>query len=325
MSISTSETRSSVMEDNMQSAFLNTSVPSNKHTLTTVSVHQERPHYQNERKDKTTRNEGTILLYKTEFSGSESEIKGIVNIESFPLEEQKIKALGSAPYFEHGKLHQNEEPVEFNLSKQMHILKVFPEEKHKHSNTSTCNKPFETFDDSFVNDVTTAMISNHNPDQQLRTSENETEERITLPNHERRTSSMDVLETSIGRKHAISSQLAESSGNKLYLVESEPTTERASDMSYDKIHQLLVKAVQEGKYKQRIVPIDIWDFGGQKDYYMTHQLFITSRGIFVLMFNGLIDLHKSMSDLNFLSGHFGKPTIAGTVTINRYFSYTADY
>ncbi|XP_052098003.1 uncharacterized protein LOC127732858 [Mytilus californianus] len=82
------------------------------------------------------------------------------------------------------------------------------------------------------------------------------------------------------------------------------------DMSHDKIHQLLIKAVKEGKYKQRIVPIDIWDFGGQKDYYMTHQLFITSRGIFVLMFNGSIDLHKLMPDLNFLPGHFGKPTVA---------------
>lgn len=85
-----------------------------------------------------------------------------------------------------------------------------------------------------------------------------------------------------------------------------------SDMSHDKIHELVVKAVKEAKYKQMIIPIDIWDFGGQKDYYMTHQLFITSRGIFVLMFNGSVDLHKHMPDFDFLPGHFGKPTVAGT-------------
>ncbi|CAC5380440.1 unnamed protein product [Mytilus coruscus] len=83
-----------------------------------------------------------------------------------------------------------------------------------------------------------------------------------------------------------------------------------NDMSQAKIHQLIVNAVKDGKYKQKIVPMDLWDFGGQKDYYMTHQLFITSRGIFVLMFNGSIDLHKHMPELNFLPGHFGKATVA---------------
>ncbi|XP_076071515.1 uncharacterized protein LOC143042893 [Mytilus galloprovincialis] len=84
----------------------------------------------------------------------------------------------------------------------------------------------------------------------------------------------------------------------------------SSNMSQRQIHRLIVKAVEEGKYKQKVVPIDIWDFGGQKDYYMTHQLFITSRGIFVLMFNGSIDLHKHIPDLGFLPGHFGKPTVS---------------
>lgn len=86
----------------------------------------------------------------------------------------------------------------------------------------------------------------------------------------------------------------------------------SSNMSQRQIHRLIVKAVEEGKYKQKVVPIDIWDFGGQKDYYMTHQLFITSRGIFVLMFNGSIDLHKHIPDLGFLPGHFGKPSVSGT-------------
>ncbi|CAG2219968.1 unnamed protein product [Mytilus edulis] len=93
-------------------------------------------------------------------------------------------------------------------------------------------------------------------------------------------------------------------------LDSEWMKEISSNMSTDKLHELMVKAVQEEKYKQMIVPIDIWDFGGQKDYHMTHQLFITSRGIFILMFNGSIGIHKHRPDLGFLPGHFGKPTIA---------------
>ncbi|XP_052075970.1 uncharacterized protein LOC127714062 [Mytilus californianus] len=92
--------------------------------------------------------------------------------------------------------------------------------------------------------------------------------------------------------------------------DSEWMKEISSDMSTKKLHELMVKAVKEGKYKQLVVPIDIWDFGGQKDYHMTHQLFITSRGIFILMFNGSIGIHKHRPDLGFLPGHFGKPTIA---------------
>ncbi|CAC5377279.1 unnamed protein product [Mytilus coruscus] len=87
--------------------------------------------------------------------------------------------------------------------------------------------------------------------------------------------------------------------------------EVANELSHDKLHEMVISSIREGKYKQKIIPIDIWDFGGQKDYYMTHQLFITSRGIFVLVFNGSLNLHKHMPDLSFLPGHFGKPTIAG--------------
>ncbi|XP_071148016.1 uncharacterized protein [Mytilus edulis] len=80
----------------------------------------------------------------------------------------------------------------------------------------------------------------------------------------------------------------------------------SSELSHKKIHQQVVEAITDGKYKQTVIPIDIWDFGGQKDYHMTHQLFITSRGIFVLMFNGSNDLKKARRDLAFLSGHSAK-------------------
>ncbi|XP_052076240.1 uncharacterized protein LOC127714238 [Mytilus californianus] len=108
------------------------------------------------------------------------------------------------------------------------------------------------------------------------------------------------------RNRSSTETLKVTSGN----FDSEWMKDISSDMSKDKIHELMIKAVKEGKYKQKIVPIDIWDFGGQKDYHMTHQLFITSRGIFILMFNGSIGIHKHQPDLGSLPGHFGKPTVA---------------
>ena len=86
-------------------------------------------------------------------------------------------------------------------------------------------------------------------------------------------------------------------------------------MTNEKIQELVIEVLKDRKYKQEIVPIDIWDFGGQKDYYMTHQLFITSRGIFVLMFNGSLGIHEHMTDLSFLPGHHGIPTTAGNLRI----------
>lgn len=64
-----------------------------------------------------------------------------------------------------------------------------------------------------------------------------------------------------------------------------------------KINKLIIEAIKEGKYRQKIVPFDIWDFGGQKEFYMTHQLFITSRGVFVLMFNGSKDLRVNIASM----------------------------
>jgi GTPase SAR1 family protein len=46
-----------------------------------------------------------------------------------------------------------------------------------------------------------------------------------------------------------------------------------------------------------IIPIDIWDFGGQKIYYMTHQLFISSMGTYVIVFNGSIDINAEVDVL----------------------------
>ncbi|XP_052061249.1 uncharacterized protein LOC127701421 [Mytilus californianus] len=64
------------------------------------------------------------------------------------------------------------------------------------------------------------------------------------------------------------------------------------EISDDDIIKLVRSECMKGNYEMTIVPIDLWDFGGQKIYHMTHQLFITSRGTFVLIFNGGERIHE---------------------------------
>jgi hypothetical protein len=47
--------------------------------------------------------------------------------------------------------------------------------------------------------------------------------------------------------------------------------------------------IKKGTYKIEIAPSDLVDFGGQRSFDMTHQLFMRRKGTFVLMFNGKID------------------------------------
>ncbi|XP_071140776.1 uncharacterized protein [Mytilus edulis] len=76
----------------------------------------------------------------------------------------------------------------------------------------------------------------------------------------------------------------------------------SSNIPQWKLKNLIFQAIKEGKYKQNLVFFDIWDFGGQKEFYMTHQLFITSRGLFVLMFNACHSLHLE-NDSSIASHH----------------------
>jgi hypothetical protein len=59
-------------------------------------------------------------------------------------------------------------------------------------------------------------------------------------------------------------------------------------------HSIIAATIQEklrkGTYEIEIAPSDLVDFGGQRSFDMTHQLFMRKKGTFVLMFNGTIDL-----------------------------------
>ncbi|XP_071150481.1 uncharacterized protein [Mytilus edulis] len=76
----------------------------------------------------------------------------------------------------------------------------------------------------------------------------------------------------------------------------------ALDISEDEIIQLIRSECNKGNYEMVIVPIDLWDFGGQKIYHLTHQLFISSRGTFVLIFNGSQGIYDEIPDYIDLPG-----------------------
>ncbi|CAG2238281.1 unnamed protein product [Mytilus edulis] len=58
--------------------------------------------------------------------------------------------------------------------------------------------------------------------------------------------------------------------------------------------QDILEEVRNGKYRIEIAPSDLIDFGGQKSYDMTHQLFIQHSGSFLLMFDGRFGLNNQL-------------------------------
>lgn len=69
-----------------------------------------------------------------------------------------------------------------------------------------------------------------------------------------------------------------------------------SKIEYYTIHDDILNEVRSGRYKISIAPSDLIDFGGQRSYDMTHQLFIHHSGSFVLMFDGLIGLDTPLKE-----------------------------
>jgi hypothetical protein len=52
--------------------------------------------------------------------------------------------------------------------------------------------------------------------------------------------------------------------------------------SYITIHEDIKEELRKGNYKVNIAPSDLVDFGGQRSFDMTHQLFIQHKGEFIL-------------------------------------------
>lgn len=58
----------------------------------------------------------------------------------------------------------------------------------------------------------------------------------------------------------------------------------------------VLQEIRDGTYMIRVAPSDLVDFGGQRSFDMTHQLFIQHKGTFVLMFDGRYGLHSPLKE-----------------------------
>ena len=71
---------------------------------------------------------------------------------------------------------------------------------------------------------------------------------------------------------------------------------KMSKQNYTTIQEDIKQEIRKGKYKIEIAPSDLVDFGGQRSFDMTHQLFMRHKGAFVLMFNGRIDFSVPLDE-----------------------------
>ena len=81
---------------------------------------------------------------------------------------------------------------------------------------------------------------------------------------------------------------------KDYVNITDPRPIKQKSQNY--IVDTILEKIKNGTYKIDIAPSDLVDFGGQRSFDMTHQLFIRKKGTFVLMFNGAIKLTKDKGE-----------------------------
>ncbi|VDI40090.1 Hypothetical predicted protein [Mytilus galloprovincialis] len=69
-----------------------------------------------------------------------------------------------------------------------------------------------------------------------------------------------------------------------------------SKLDHYMVRDDILEEVRKGHYIIDIAPSDLVDFGGQRSYDMTHQLFVQHRGSFIIMFNGKYDLKVPLKE-----------------------------
>lgn len=69
-----------------------------------------------------------------------------------------------------------------------------------------------------------------------------------------------------------------------------------STLDHYTVREDIMEEVRKGQYIIDIAPSDLIDFGGQRSYDMTHQLFVQHRGSFVIMFDGRYELHEPLNE-----------------------------
>lgn len=80
--------------------------------------------------------------------------------------------------------------------------------------------------------------------------------------------------------------------------------------------EFLKRSWKVGKKKlnqRKIVPVIIWDFGGQDVFYSTHQTFLTYRAIYMLVLDGSRTLDEPCRFEQYLPGKGGAKTQRGSI------------
>ncbi|VDI32630.1 epidermal growth factor receptor kinase substrate 8 [Mytilus galloprovincialis] len=69
-----------------------------------------------------------------------------------------------------------------------------------------------------------------------------------------------------------------------------------SKLDHYTVREDILEEIRKGRYVIEVAPSDLVDFGGQRSYDMTHQLFIQHRGSFIIMFNGRYKLKTPLKE-----------------------------
>ena len=84
-----------------------------------------------------------------------------------------------------------------------------------------------------------------------------------------------------------------------------------SKITRKEIKKKMKNVLKSGDFKMKIGRLIFWDFGGQYVYYTTHQTFMTYRALFLVVFDGSIDLYDEVPEVLCFPGQHGTPTPAG--------------
>ncbi|VDI55612.1 poly [ADP-ribose] polymerase [Mytilus galloprovincialis] len=82
-------------------------------------------------------------------------------------------------------------------------------------------------------------------------------------------------------------------------------------MTDEKFLQESLKVGRKKIHHRKIVPVIIWDFGGQDVFYSTHQTFLTYRAIYLIVLDGHRDLDDPCPFEQYLPGKSGPKTARG--------------
>jgi hypothetical protein len=91
----------------------------------------------------------------------------------------------------------------------------------------------------------------------------------------------------------------------------------------EKFLKMSWKVDKKKLHQRKIVPVMIWDFGGQDVFYSTHQTFLTYRAIYMLVLDGSRTLDELCSFEQYLPGKSGAKTQRGNIfLIHMMFNYS---